>query len=443
MTALKPSPVRKKQSMQRNSNHALSAFIILLIINILNYADRAVLPAILPKLQADLGISDFQAGLLGSSFLFIYAIATLPLGVLADQGIRKNVVAACVGVWSVATAFAGIARNFMQLFLLRSVLGVGEAGYAPAALSMIGDLFPREQRGRILSLWSIGNLIGTALGLIIGGQVADRFGWRWAFYLVGIPGLIVAFLIWRAHEPERGAFDVSEDSGDTHEEAVTHGRLDKNLWKSIEKFAGVPTYWVLTAAFVFSFFTIGSAQFWIPTYFVDAFHLGLKRATTLSGVVLLVGSLVGTLLGGYVADYLQRRFKQGRMLVATFAFLVGSPLTFVALSMHDLVPFIAFFSLAIVCLSLCLGPLNAVIQDIIVPNVRSTAVGVTLLLAHLLGDAASPLVLGALADRYTLGVAFLLTAPTCLLISGLICLIGLRTVAKDMRRMQSQLSHTK
>ncbi|HTK11901.1 MAG TPA: MFS transporter [Ktedonobacteraceae bacterium] len=436
MTTFTPSPPQKK-NMQSGSGQALSAFVVLLIINILNYADRAILPAVLPKLQADLGINDFQAGLLGSSFLFIYAIATLPLGILADRGTRKNIVAACVGIWSVATALAGMAQNFMQLFFLRSILGIGEAGYAPASLSMIGDLFPREHRGRILSIWSIGNLIGTALGMIVGGQVADRFGWRWAFYLVGIPGLIVAFLIWRAHEPKRGTFDSSDKSDDGA--TLGHGSINKNLWNSIKRFAKVPTYWVLTAAFVFSFFTIGSAQFWIPTYFVDSFRLNLKQATTISGVVLLIGSLVGTLLGGYAADYLQRRIKQGRLLVATFAFLAGAPLTFIALSMHTIVPFISVFSIAIVCLSLCLGPLNAVIQDIIAPDLRSTAIGVTLLFAHLLGDAASPLIIGALADKYTLGVAFLVTAPTCLLISGLICLLGLRTVAGDMEAMQAQL----
>jgi sugar phosphate permease len=304
---------------------------------------------------------------------------------------------------------------------------------------MIGDYFPKGQRGRILSLWSIGNLIGTALGLIIGGQVADRFGWRWAFYLVGIPGLITAFLIWRAHEPKRGAFDTEEANGTEVEPG--HGSLGKDFWSSIKKIAKIPTYWVLTAAFVFSFFTIGSAQYWIPTYFVKAFQLGLKEATTISGLVLLFGSLIGTIIGGYAADYLQKRMPQGRLLVATFAFLLGAPLTFIALSMHDLVLFISFFSIAIVCLSLCLGPLNAVIQDIIAPDMRSTAIGVTLLLAHLLGDAASPLIVGALADKYTLGTAFLLTAPPCLLISGLICLLGLRTVATDMTTMQKQIQH--
>src|SRR5579863_6618657 len=193
-TVTLPSPAQKMQRIRPSRREARFAFAVLLTINVLNYADRSVLSAVLPKIQSDLQLSNTELGLLGSSFLLIYAIATLPLGVWADRSTRKNIVALCVAVWSVATALAGFTRNFIQLFLVRSVLGIGEAGYAPASLSMLGDFFPKERRGRIMGLWSIGNLIGTALGLILGGFIADAFGWRWAFFVVGIPGLVTAFL---------------------------------------------------------------------------------------------------------------------------------------------------------------------------------------------------------------------------------------------------------
>ncbi|HEY5001535.1 MAG TPA: MFS transporter, partial [Ktedonobacteraceae bacterium] len=308
---------------------------------------------------------------------------------------------------------------------------------APASLSMIGDLFPREQRGRILSLWSIGNLIGTALGLILGGIIADKFGWRWAFYIVGIPGMIAAFFIWRAAEPRRGVFDRANGSED--DTAHVHGSIGKDFWEVAQKILKIPTYWVLLGAFVFSFFTIGSAQTWITTYLVRAFHLSISKAGTYSGLTLLIGSLVGTLIGGWLADFLQRRFPQGRMAVATFAFLVGAPITLVALTMHSLGPFLGFFIAAILCLSLALGPLNAILQDVIAPEIRSTATGLVLLMAHLLGDASAPLLVGVLADRISLGTALLVTAPTCLFIAGIVCLIGLKTVANDMRAMRKDI----
>ncbi len=152
------------------------------------------------------------------------------------------------------------------------------------------------------------------------------------------------------------------------------------------------------------------------------------------------GSLIGTVAGGWLADWWQRRRPQGRLLVATLAFLVGAPLALIALSIHSLIPFTAVFIIAIICLSLCLGPLNAVLQDIIAPEMRSTAIGVVLLLAHLLGDAASPSLVGAIADQTSLGFALITTAPICLFIAGIICLIGLRTVARDMQAMQAQMS---
>lgn len=437
MATVTPRSSRERDAVKTGRGQALFAFIVLLTINILNYADRSVLSAVGPTLQKDLHLSDTQLGLLGSSFLLIYAIATLPLGVWADKSQRKNIVALCVGIWSVATTMAGFVGNFLQLFMLRSVLGIGEAGYAPASLSMLGDYFPKEQRGRIMSLWSIGNLIGTALGLALGGLIADRFGWRWAFYVVGIPGLITAFLIWRATEPKRGAFD-GEGS---NEVSAAHGSIGKDFWVSIRQLIKIPTYWILIGAFIFSFFTIGSASFWIPSYFVKAFSLSVGSAGLISGGVLASGSLVGTLLGGWLADSMQRRRPEGRLIVATFAFLAGAPLTLLALSIHNLTWFIVVFILAIICLSLCLGPLNAIIQDIIVPDIRATAIGVVLLLAHLLGDAASPSIVGAIADSYkSLGFALLITAPTCLFVAGIICLLGLRTVARDMQAMETQLA---
>jgi MFS family permease len=423
------------------------AFTILFIINILNYADRYVLPAILPKIQQDLGLNNTELGLLGSSFLLVYALATLPIGIWADRGIRKNIVALCVGIWSVATMLAGFTRNFIQLFSLRAVLGIGEAGYGPASLSLLGDLFPKGQRGRILSYWSSGTLIGAAIGFTLGGLVAQAFGWRWAFYLVGIPGLIAAFLAWRLSEPERGAFDHDEAEGvleagipeEEEDVPVVHGSLGNNFRSAVKHLLKIPTYWTLVAGLVFSFFTIGGTSFWLPTYFVDTFKLSVARAGAISGAVLVCSGLVGTLLGGWLADAAQRRRPEGRLFVAMLGFLLGAPLVLIALFLHSLPLFLAVFILAGIALNFCTGPLNAVIQDVIRPDLRATAVGLSLLLAHLLGDAAAPTIIGALADRITLATALIVTAPLFLFLAGLVCLLGLRYVARDMLNMQKRL----
>jgi sugar phosphate permease len=172
---------------------------------------------------------------------------------------------------------------------------------------------------------------------------------------------------------------------------------------------------------------------------VDTFHLGVGQAGTLSGIVLVASGLVGTLSGGWLADALQKRLPQGRLLVATGSLLLGAPLVLLALFMHVLWLFVAVFILAGMTLNACTGPLNAVIQDVIAPGMRASAMGLSLLLAHLLGDASAPLAIGALAGKISLGTALIITAPICLFIAGLICLLGLSTVAKDMRQMKESL----
>jgi MFS transporter, Spinster family, sphingosine-1-phosphate transporter len=440
-TITEPAIAKKSKITRPSKAQALAAFVILLIINILNYTDRSILSAVQTHIQAEFGLSDLELGLLNSSFLFIYGLATLPLGIWADRGVRKNIIAICVGIWSVATALVGIARNFLQIFVMRALLGIGEAGYAPASLSLIGDYFSKEVRGRMLSIWSTGNLFGTALGLALGGLIADTLGWRWAFYIVGIPGLIAAFLIWRAVEPQRGASDATAIEGDEkHATSITHGSLGTGFFNAARKLAKTPTYWVLVGAMICSFFIIGAALVWFSTYLIRTFALSSTKAGVLSAGALAGGSLIGTLLGGWLADMLQRHFPQGRMTVAALAFLLGAPLTWLALSSHQLATFAAAFVVAIICLSMCLGPIQAIIQDITTPDMRSTAIGLALLLGHLLGDASSPTIVGWISSNaHSLGFALLVTGPTCLLLAGLICLIGLKTVAGDMQAVRRQL----
>jgi MFS family permease len=444
MTAVTPAP-RGQRALKPTRTQARSALFVLLAINILNYADRYILPAILPQVQKDLHISDLQAGLLNSAFLLVYGLTTLPLGVWADRTRRKNIVSLCVALWSVATALTGLTRNFIQLFLTRSILGIGEAGYAPASLSLLGDYFPRAQRGRVLSYWAAGTLIGSALGFVIGGLVADTLGWRWAFYVVGLPGLLAAFLAWRLSEPARGTFDEEEETGEGETAAFVegHASMGKDFWPAARAILQIPTYWVLLGALICSFFTIGGTSVWLPSYLFEDYHLRLSQAGLLAGALLVGSGLIGTVIGGLLADRVQRHLPQGRLLVATIGFLLGAPLAFLALTFNNLFLFVGILFLAGIALNFCTGPLNAVIQDVVRPDVRATALGLSLLLAHLLGDASAPALIGWLKGATSLHTALITTAPTALLLAGLICLLGLRTVAGDMQRMQEELQRKK
>jgi MFS transporter, Spinster family, sphingosine-1-phosphate transporter len=275
--------------------------------------------------------------------------------------------------------------------------------------------------------------------------VADAFGWRWAFYMVGIPGLIAAYLAWRISEPERGVFDreidaiaKTSDSGRNKVETV-HSGIGKGFWITAKKILQVPTYLAVVGGLVFSFFTIGGTSFWLPTYLVNTFSLTVGQAGIITGAVLVGSGLVGTVVGGWLADYVQLRRPDGRLLVSALGFLIGAPLVLITLLIHTLPLFIALFSIGGISLSFCTGPIFAVVHDVIMPNARATALGLTGLFAHLLGDAAAPSVIGLIADRYTLGFALIITTPTFLFLAGLACLVGTRTVAQDMHRMQEQV----
>jgi MFS family permease len=444
MTTVVPKTTEsKKGSGKPTGGQAGFAFTVLLVVNVLNYADRYVLSAILPSIKHDFNMTDFQGGLLISSFLIVYAVATLPLGVWADRGIRKNIVAFCVGLWSIATSLAGFTQNLFQLFSMRAILGIGEAGYAPASLSLLGDFFSKAHRGRVLSYWSIGTLIGAAIGVALGGRVADTLGWRWAFYIVGVPGIIAALLAWRIKEPERGVFDKEVQEVDEIDSMQEHGKIGKGFLSIAHQLFQIPTYWVLLGALIFSFFTIGGTSFWLTTYLARDFGLSLTKAGSISGIVLVTSGLVGTVVGGWLADFMQRRRPEGRLFTCMLGFLIGAPLVLVALFIHTLPLFITVFVVAAISLNFCTGPLNAVIQDVIAPNMRATAVGLALLLAHLLGDAAAPTLIGLISDNSSLNTALITTAPLFLFLAGIVCLLGLRTVGKDMQRMQQLMKAQK
>src|SRR5712691_2818626 len=194
------------------SRYAMYVFWVMFFINLLNYLDRYLFIGASDRVAKELGFGLDGVGYLTSAFLIVYTLGTIPLGIWADRSNRKDVVAVCVAVWSAATALTALANNFVTLFLSRMVLGIGEAGYFPAGTALMSDYFNREKRSRIMSWWSVGQLVGILFGFVIGGEVAGIFpgSWRLAFIFTGIPGLILAFTAFRLREPRRNEADEEE-----------------------------------------------------------------------------------------------------------------------------------------------------------------------------------------------------------------------------------------
>ena len=415
--------------MQRG--YARYVLAVMVGINFLNYLDRYILPAVAMKVQAEFHLTDSQVGLLGSAFLLVYAVSTIPFGLWADRGVRKTVVAVGVTIWSFATLFTGLARNYLQLFSARAVMGIGEASYYPAGTALLGDYFKKEGRGRAMSIWAAGTAVGIAVGFAGGGIVASRFGWRVAFYMTAVPGLIFGLLAFRLREPLRGA---AEAQGPRTQAAAVI------TWRTMVRLMRIPTLRATIAAETALFFVLGGAAFWLPTYLSRRFGLGTGAAGTLAGGVLVIGLLAGSLLGGTIADRLTRvRRSASNLPVGIAGFLAGAVFVALALLMPSLVLFIPMFLLGGASLYLYNGPYTAVKQNVVLPTVRATAVTVALLIEHLLGDSYAPWAIGKVSDAlHDLRLALLILLPPLLLLAALLAATGLRHEEPDGQAMEAR-----
>ncbi len=400
-------------------------------INFLNYLDRYILPAVSTRIQAEFHLTDSQVGLLGSAFLLVYAVATIPFGIWADRGVRTTVVGIGVTIWSVATLFTGLARSYLQLFLARAVLGIGEASYYPAGTALLGDYFKKEGRGRAMSIWASGTAVGIAVGFAGGGIVASTLGWRAAFYMTAVPGLIFAFLAFGLREPLRGA---AEARGPQTREAPSI------TWRTFVQLLQIPTLRSTIAAETALFFVLGGAAFWLPTYLSRRFGLGTGGAGTLAGGVLVLGLLAGSLLGGIIADRLTiRRGSASNLPIGIAGFVAGAVFVALALLMPSLVLFVPLFLLGAACLYLYNGPYTAIKQNVVLPTVRASAVTLALLIEHLLGDSYAPFAIGKLSDALgSLQLALLILLPPLLLLAALAAATGIRHEDRDGRAMEAR-----
>jgi MFS family permease len=401
-------------------------------INFLNYCDRWIGSAAAPLIQVEFRLSDFAVGLLGTAFLLVYAVSAVPFGYWADRGVRKTVIGVGVTIWSLATVLSAFAQNFLQLFLSRTVLGLGEASYFPAGTSLISDYFQAERRGRVMSIWSAGSAVGIAIGFAGGGYVAEQFGWRRAFLFAAIPGLVCALLAFTLREPLRGAAErVGPQLQRTYEASIP----------AFLKLLRIPTLRATILSQTFLYFVLASQAFWLPTQLHRRYSMSVSEASLISGVVIVLGGLVGTLLGGFLADRLSRRTQRGHLLVGIAGFLVASlTITLALISPLELgrVPvFIPLFFVTVVCVYLYLGPFTAVSQNVVTPGLRAGAVTMLLLISHLFGDSHAPADVGWLSDRLqSLQLALLVTSAPLLLLAAAVAATGLRTVDRDSAIME-------
>lgn len=460
MSDLSPSSTVETATAKRTArSYPMYVFWIMFAISFLNYLDRNVFTGAANTIAHELGFGVDGIGFIASAFLIVYTLCTIPLGIWADRSRRKDVVATCVAVWSVITALTALAVNFTTLFLSRMLLGVGEAGYFPAGTALMGDYFRRSSRSRVMSWWSVAQLIGILVGFGLGGGLAGLFigSWRLAFLITGVPGLILAFLAWRLREPRRNEADEEELAGEQAEAAQEEMRSTEasrgNPFAQIRALLRIKTLVVLITMQTFAFFVLTSATLFLPTFLQqkDLYGLSSLKASLFSGGVIVLAGLVGTVTGGYLADWLNRRHQGSRVLVCGIGFLLSSPVFAFAVLAHSFPIFSIFFFLTTILITFYTGPSTAATQDVAPSALRASAVAISLLIAHMIGDAFSPAIVGVLARAFDptgglhfvhnmagqdLAMALLVTCTPALAIAGLVGIFGARWMKGDVAAAQ-------
>lgn len=400
---------------QRDARAALG---VLTTINFLNYIDRYVLVSVFEPMKQELHFTDTQLGLISSAFMVAYSFTSPAFGRLGDLYVRKYLIATGVALWSLATAGAGLARSFWQIFLPRSMVGIGEASYATIAPGIITDYYEEKRRGRALAVFYAAIPVGSALGYILGGQLGTHFGWRAAFFMVGLPGLVFAILTLAIKEPRRGATDTSINSQDVAAPslAATYKMLGRNR-----------AYVVVTAGFIAYTFALGGLAIWAPSFLQRDRGLSTADANTIFGGMTVVSGFLGTFAGGFLGDYLLRFNRHSYLWISGLCMFAGAPAAAIGLTARDPGVYLPAIFVAEFFLFINTGPLNAVVLGCVSARIRATAMAVNIFFIHMLGDAISPTIIGAVSDRLGLSVGVMIT-PAMMLISGIILLLAIRSL---------------
>jgi MFS family permease len=398
---------------------ARSALVLLLAINLFNYIDRQILAALEPDIRATFfAAGDVNAmtktGLLGAAFLVAYMLSAPILGFLADRISRWVIIGTAVIVWSLASGGSGLAATFTILFVTRIFVGIGEGGYGPAAPTILADVFPIATRGRIMAIFCAAIPVGSALGYVLGGLISGHLGWRWAFYLVTPPGLVLGLLCFWQRDPR----------------VVGHHLIQKSTGRLADyaRLFRTRSYVINCGAQTLMTFAAGGLGYWIPAY------LRYRNQTpalgmTIFGLITVVAGLSSTLVGGIVADKLRSRVPGSYFWVSGIGMLIAAPIFVSSLYIPFPAAWIAMF-LAIFFLFLNTGPANTALANVSLPAVRATAFAFNIFIVHALGDVQAFWMLGYIGGHTNMHMAFLFVSGV-IFIGGIVWLMGVKYLPAD------------
>jgi MFS family permease len=392
------------------------AVAVLTAMNLLNYVDRYVPSAVKDLFKRDLHLTDTQTSLPLSAFVIVYMLASPAFGALADRLPRKQLIAAGVALWSIATAAGAAANGFWELLLARAAVGIGEAAYATLAPSLISDYYPPWRRNRILTIFYVAIPVGSAIGFVAGGALGAHFGWRAAFLICGLPGVLAALVVLLIREPKRGQFDPPSQDPQVLSWPIALRRLRAN-----------PLYVRTVIGYVAVTFASGALADWLPTYLERHRGWSMQEATKLVGMAAVVGGLAGTTCGGFLADALRRRMRLPLLGVSALSLVAATAFAVPALTAHDHGVIVVCMFLAQFFLWFYNGPINAILVNCTSPELRARAFSISILSIHIFGDAISPPIVGAVSDAANLPLAMALV-PIMFGLGALVWAVAWRTL---------------
>jgi MFS family permease len=421
------SPDRAQYKLSRRQ--AMYTVGLLSAIALFNGIDLSILPAVSSLLQREFSLADYQVGALGAAYVLVYAFAVIPFGVWSDGGARRLVVGFGVMIWSLATAISAATQNFAQLVVARGAVGFGEASYLPAGNSLVGDLYPREQRARALSFINAAFRAGIAFGVLGGAALAAALGWRAAFLIAALPGFVLGFLALRLREPGRGAGEAMPAT------LRITGEYD---WGAYRQLLRIPTVRPVILAVSLCLFVSQGAGFWMPLYLQRHFGIGVAQAGAIAGLPLLVGGLIGTFGGGWIGDWRARKTPRGYLEVAIASLVLAAVALFAVYSAPTLPLLAAAWFFGSMFLSVWIPVLQAQVQLVVIPVMRASGITLTLLAGNLFGNALAPPVIGGVSGAlHSLSLALLLLVPALTLVAALSLIPALSTAAKDSAAMDA------
>jgi MFS family permease len=427
------------------------ALFLLFAINLLNFFDRQLLGALGEPIRHQFHLSDTALGSLGSIFTILYAVVGLPYGALSDRWYRNRLIAMGTAFWSLLTAATGFAQNFVQIFVSRLV-GVGEAICAPAGQSLIGDFFPPSQRAKAMGVFMLGLPAGIFLAYISAGAIATKFGWRAAFWFACVPGLILALMALRMREPARGASDPGR--------VVTAAK--DSVKSQFITVLGLPTMWWIIMSGIFHNFNMYAINSF-NTPFLQRFHeMSLLNASYVSSISVGAVGAIGLLAGGWLADKMSAKRRNGRLVLSACAMAIAAPCIFMAINQPKgaITAYIIFMTMGTITMFVYYATVYAAIQDVIEPRLRGTAVALYFCFMYIMGASLGSVGIGFLSDHFAhkamtdagaivMTEAFKATGlhdamyiiPILALAAAAVLFAASRTMEKDVRKQE--LAHQK